>query len=197
MRVSDFKSLAQAQEPVAITRMVSVPGPTLQALINDSRFMTLKEINSHPDRIHEIKRFTYTHLLGHGASLEEISRWQRHHPNHVISADLASFIHEINGVHLWADADQKRSYFGILPMEGWLDAATWEWSGLFVEPPIGILVLSYHDNGDAYLLLNTITGRFYWYDTEEFDHPALVGESIEGLLDWWWVNASELDPRTT
>jgi hypothetical protein len=58
-------------------------------------------------------------------------------------------------------------------------------------------VISYHDNGDYYLVLDTQTPAYFWFDTQDFaGKPALVAKNVEDLLGWWWEQTAELAPET-
>lgn len=195
MDVADLVARANAQQPISITRVVSVPGPELKAQMRSGKAMLLSEVYAHPDQSSEIRRFTYRHLLQPGASASEVALWQDAHPRHRLPDDLIALVQRVNGIHLWADVSAQRSYFGILPMAEWRDAAEIEWAMLFQTKPIGLLVLSYHDNGDDYLVLDTNRGTYYWYDLEDFDNPKVIGRDVGTLLGWWWNESNSLDPR--
>ena len=66
---------------------------------------------------------------------------------------------------------------------------------MFETPPVGCLVMSYHDNGDYYLVLDTNGPKYLWFDLQDFDHPVNVGTTVTSLLDWWWQQTDWLDPR--
>jgi len=57
-------------------------------------------------------------------------------------------------------------------------------------------LISYHENGDYYLVLDTQKPAYFWFDTQDFDDPALVARNVEELLSWWWNQAAELVPET-
>ncbi len=195
MEIVEFSALASAQQPIVKDRRVSVHGPDLAALLQSGRAIPLLEVLNHPDQTYEVKRFTYGHILEPGATDAQISSWAAEHPSHLIPDDLKAVLKQVNGIHLWADLAKKRSYFGVLPVAEWRDAATWEWGLLFIEPPTGLVAMSYHENGDFYLILDTVTGVYYWYDTEDFGRPTMIGRSASELLGWWWTKAQDNDPR--
>jgi hypothetical protein len=101
---------------------------------------------------------------------------------------------EVDGIHLWANLETGRSYVGILPLKEWEDAATWLLAGSFRSPPVGVLVLSYHDNGDYFLLLDTARSVYLWWDPQDPDGSEVVANGVPQLLDWWLDKASELRP---
>jgi hypothetical protein len=195
MNIDEFIKLALAQPPFSKHRLISIPGPELEARLQSGQPISIAEIHNHPDQTYEVRNYTYGHILDAGAQREEISQWQLKHPSLHLPDDVKVMLERINGIHLWADFDEKRSYFGILPLAQWGDIATWEWSSLFEKPPSGKVVMSYHENGDFYLLLDTEGGKYYWYDTEDIDRPTFIGSSVEELLSWWWNKSQELDPQ--
>jgi hypothetical protein len=108
---------------------------------------------------------------------------------------LKEFLTRVNGVHLWGDLATSRAYFGILPLQEWQDAKDADWAMMFDTPPTGRLVISYHDNGDGFLVLDTRGPDYLWYDLEDLDNPKLVGRTVAQLLDFWWKETEWLDPR--
>ena len=66
---------------------------------------------------------------------------------------------------------------------------------MFDERPHNLLVLSYHDNGDYFLVLDTRSSEYWWYDLQDFDHPKRVGTTVAEMLDFWWRETAWLDPR--
>ncbi len=195
MNIDEFVKLALSQLPLSKDRRISVPGPELNAILQRERPITFAEIINHPDQTYEVKNYVYGHILEGGASEEAISQWQLIHLHLPLPDDMKVLLERINGIHLWADLEKKRSYFGILPLAQWCDMASWEWSLLFGKPPSGKVVMSYHDNGDFYLVLDTVECKYYWYDTEDIDRPTFIGSSVEELLSWWWNTSQELDPQ--
>jgi hypothetical protein len=195
MDIDTFVSLAEAQPVVEVQRTVSVHGPHLQALIADREFILLSDIMAHPDQRQEQRLFRHKHILGPGAGTSEIAAWEAEHPHHPLPDDLIALLKRANGIHLWADIATGLSYYGILPLSEWRDARSVEWNEMFIEPPKGQLVISYHDNGDYFLVLDTKERCYYWYDLQDFDNPELVGRNVEELLTWYWQQADELDPR--
>jgi hypothetical protein len=195
MDTNTFVSRAEAQPVIAVQRTVSVLGPQLQALIADRKVAFLSDIMVHPDQHKEQRVFRYKHVLERGAATSDIAAWQAEHPNHPLPEDLVAFLGRANGVHLWADIAIGRGDYGILPLSEWRDAGSVDWSVMFMEPPQGQLVLSYHDNGDYFLVLDTNEQSYYWYDLEDFDRPKLVARNVSELLTWYWQQAEELDPQ--
>jgi hypothetical protein len=148
-----------------------------------------------PDQRQEQRTFRYAHILGRGISAEEIDVWQTRHPSHLLPLDLMDFLTRVNGIHLWADLETSRSYFGILPLSEWHDVASSDWAMMFDSPPTGQMVVSYHENGDYFLVLDTYQQKYIWYDPQDFDNPKTAGTNVAELLDFWWRETEWLDPR--
>ena len=170
-------------------------GPKLKASMAENTALTAAEIIAHPDQREELRTFRYGHVVGAGLPPAEIEDWQTQHPEHPLPADLKELLMRVNGVHLWADLDTLRAYFGILPLEEWQDVRQAGWAMMFETPPVGQLVLSYHDNGDYFLVLDTSRQTYVWYDLQDFDNPKQVGRTVEELLDFWWRETAWLGPR--
>jgi hypothetical protein len=187
---------AAKQPEVTLERSVRVPGPALRELLASGRAIPLIEMISHPDQHEEVRRFRYGHLLGPGASHAAIEDWQTRNPSAPIHPDLVELLTLVDGIHLWADLDRTRAYYGIRPLSEWTEVALSEWRFLFDEPVPGALVISYHHNGDYFLVLDTHENSFTWYDPQNFRDTRTVKHSVGELLDWWWELSQKLDPRT-
>lgn len=191
----EFLDRARRRPEVAVRRVVRVPGPELAARQHGRRPLPLSDFLAHPDQHREIRRFRFGNILGPGLSEASILEWQRRHSNAALPLDVIDLLRQVNGIHLWADLNHGRAYFGILPLAEWRDVREHEAAVLFDEFPSGTFVISYHDNGDYYLLLNTAEKSFTWFDPQSPSDSKHVGNSIESLLDWWWELTQELDPR--
>jgi len=191
-----FIELASTQPEVSDDRNVRVPGPELMALIQSGRPPLLSEINAHLDQRQVWCRFRCGHILGPGLSTEAISAWQSLHPDLPQSADITDWLAQIDGIHLWADLDTGLRYFGIRPLSEWRRALDDDSVILFDEQPRDTLVISYHTNGDYFLLLQASENRFTWFDPQSPDDSEVIGSSVSDLLNWWWDRVEEMDPRT-
>jgi hypothetical protein len=154
--------------------------------------MTIAEVIAHPDQHKERRPFRYGHVLGAGLSRAAISAWQSSFPLHRLPADVAEVLASVNGVHLWADLAVGRSYFGIAPLDEWKDLASLGWA--LVDGMTASLVISYHENGDFILVLDTAASRYDWLDHEDIDNPVTVGRTFSEMLRWFWDHAQSLDP---
>ena len=196
MTTDEFLDRVAAQPMLTIERDVSVPGPQLKALMAEGKPIMLSDLMAHPDQHKERQTFRYAHLIGAGLSGDSIDAWQAAHREHPLPPDLKEFLTRVNGVHLWGDLATSRAYFGILPLQEWQDAAHVEWAAMWLdETPVGQLALSYHDNGDAFLVLDTRATEYLWYDLGDFGNPKRAGRTVAELLDFWWLETAWLDPR--
>lgn len=195
MTTDEFLNRVAAQPALTIERDISMHGPKLQALLADGKPILLSDLMAHPDQHKERQTFHHAHIVGAGLSHDSIEAWQIAHHEHPLPPDLKEFLTRVNGVHLWGDLATSRAYFGILPLAEWQDANDADWAMMFDSPPTGQLVISYHDNGDNFLVLNTHGPEYVWYDLEDFDNPKRVGRTVAQLLDFWWKETEWLDPR--
>jgi hypothetical protein len=101
--------------------------------------MTIAELQSRPDQHKEARSFRYGHVVGPGLATRDIEAWQASFPDHVLPQDLAQALTVVDGVHIWANLETRRAYFGISPLCEWQDAACVDWAAMFVEPPRGCL----------------------------------------------------------
>jgi hypothetical protein len=194
LELLEFISRARRQAVVVVERTVNVPGPSLRALLDKKRAMPLTEVLAHPDQHREQRSFRHGHILGPGLSERELATWQERHPEARLSASVLNLLREVDGIHLWADLDRGGSHFGVLPLREWVAAHQHVATG-DKELPRSALVVSYHENSGCFLVLDTVTDRFTWFDAESSSDSDVVAESVEEWLGWWWEFARELDPR--
>ena len=183
--------LRRRAEQAGITiekRRVSIWGPTLRARMKVLPHLSLAEIFAHPDQTHELKTFRYGHLLEPGVAIDEIAAWRKRWPKHSLPADLGEMLLEVNGIHLWADLDRRRSYIGVgvAPMAEWVDAGTTWWADFLDPRPEASVVISYSVDGNGGIVLDTRSGAYRWFDWMDLDHPKIIGHSVDELLDWLW-----------
>jgi hypothetical protein len=176
MTIDEFIARAEAQPEVVRERLVRIWGPQLSAEIAAGRLRNLAEIYAHPDQTSEPRIFRYGHSLGPALRSDEI-------------------LLRANWIHVWADLDVGRAYFGLAPLAEWEDASRVGWASMFEVPPRGAVAISYHENGDDYLVLDTAASEYRWYDLQDFDSPRRVGSTVSHLLEWLLNAAQALDPR--
>ena len=194
MEIHDFIKRVHAQPVITVERTIRVPGPTLLALLAEDRPPTVAELDAHPDQHSERRTYHDAHVLGPGLTESVIDDWQSRHVGHRLPNDLRDLLTQVNGIHLWADLESSRGYAGIHPLEEWDDAADSVVAELFEERPVGQLVLSYHENGDYSLILDTNGPQYRWHDHGDFDDFEVAGSTVEQLLDFWWKEIAWLDP---
>jgi hypothetical protein len=187
---------AKVQPEVSVDQIVCVPGPELKALLRGGRPVRLSDLMAHPDQRPESRRFRYGHVLGAGVSSAAIAEWQERHRHIVLSSDMISLLVKVDGIHLWANLETGRAYFGILPLAEWRSVREHEAALLFEDFPETTLVISYHDNGDYYLLLHTAENRFIWFDPQSIDPNdwEFIDGAVDEFLEWWWQRTQELNP---
>lgn len=183
-----------SQSEVRETRRVQVWGDTLRAAVSSGELRTLDKILEHPNQTSQSKTFRYGHIAGAPRTAADLQNWQAQFPLHPLPADLAEFLLQVDGLHLWADLDQGRAYFGIAPLDEWHNAVSDDGPRLFFEPRVGMLTISYHQNGDYSLVLDTSASLYLWFDHEDIENPTVIGATLGELLDWIWTRADERRP---
>jgi hypothetical protein len=200
MTIDEFLARIAAQPPITHERLVYVWGPELEAMFASrlaaGKSMLLSELRAHPDQTQELRRFRYGHVVGPGLAPAEVEAWQCKWRDARLPADVVHLLTRVNGIHLWAELDRSRAYFGILPLIEWQAVIHSDLAESYGLPPEGHFMISYHDNGDYFLILDAHNSRYLWWDVQNFGvHPKQVATTVEELLDWWWNHAAELDPR--
>jgi hypothetical protein len=191
MLTDELFRLVASQPEIRETRDVRVMGPALRAEVL-TKGMRLSELLVHPDYTVERRTFRYAHLVGPPLTADHIDAWQSRFPEHRLPADVVAFLGRGDGVHWWADLDKGRAYVGLAPLAEWADAAA-KIAGYFDEPPQGKLVISYHTNGDWYLVLDTATSTYSHID-HEIGETTIVATTFGELLDWLWTEAQADKP---
>lgn len=197
MEIDQLLQRVASQPELRETRSVQVWGPTLRAAFESGELRMINEIHAHPDQTTEEKTFRYGHLCGAPVSPSQLADWQARFPEHPLPTDVADLLLRLNGLHLWADLEFGRAYFGLAPLDEWHDSTSNDGPLLFEEAQPGMLVISYHQNGDYYLVLDTAKSTYHWFDHEDIDHPQTVASSVSELLDWLWNEARQLRPDGT
>jgi hypothetical protein len=130
----------------------------------------------------------FGHILGPPTSHSTVRAWGEQFPYHALPADLKDLVAQVNGIHLWADLDTRRSYDGLAPLEEW-DLARIKMYGRGSDAhllPDRYLALSYHGDGAAFIVLNVESGRYFLMDSSGPDEACPIGASVSDLLDWLW-----------
>lgn len=194
MTPPELIGLARSQPDITIDRLVRVRGPELQTLLGTARPLRVSDLAAHPDQHTETRQCRYGHVLGAPLSSGALTAWQGRNPRTPLPTDVAALLLAVDGIHLWANLETGRAYFGILPLAEWQTVREAPAAALFNELPEATLVMSYHENSDYFLLLVPGAG-FTWFDPQSPENSTSIGASVAALLDWWWRYAQELDPR--
>lgn len=195
MDIGEFLSLVASEGEFSEERVVKVRGPELEAVIASRRGMPLLEYMAHPDLRTERRALRWGHVLGTGLPAASIDEWTRRAPGRQLPIDLRALLQAVDGIHLWADLDIGRSYFGIAPLAEWTLAGDQSWNRYFPEEHFMSLVILYHANSDEYVLLTRDPVTYRWVDPELGGFGELAANSVAGLLDWIWAKRAFLDPR--
>ena len=193
MTVDEFLALVSLQPEVRQERTVRVFGPTLRAEIESGQTTILSDVFNHPDQTFERRVFRYRHLTGHGVDESTLVAWECRHEAS-LPADLRLLLLRVDGIHLWANLDWGRSYFGVSPLSEWQHASSEQWRSFFGVSAPRSWIISYHDNGDDFLVLDIEHSEYRWHDLEDFDRPRVVARSVEELLEWYWAMADTMNP---
>jgi hypothetical protein len=192
MTVDEFLEGVKSQEVVTLEQEVSIPGPHAQALLAAGRPIALTDYLNHPDWHCERRTFRFRHIVGPGLTPEALDHWQSRFREFPLPEDLRHFLMKANGVHLWADLEEQRSYLGILPLEDWSDAASGPFAYVFEGRPHAGLVISYRHDTAGFAMLDTDGPTYFWCDL--IGEPEQIGTTVDELLTYWWKHCS-LDPR--
>jgi hypothetical protein len=121
----------------------------------------------------------------------DLERWQERFSGFPLPDDLRRFLLRANGIQLWADLDARHSYFRLLPLDQWSNAASASFAYIFKTPPTAALVLSDADDSAGFIVLDTKGPNFLWCDP--IAGPEQIGSSVDALLTYWWDHCS-LEP---
>ena len=149
--------------------------------------MSLTEFQSAPGTRTEQQMVRCGHILGPPASRAEIEAWQRR-TSHSLPADLIGLVERMNGIHLWADLNEGRSYQGLAPIDEWETARTKMYGAIAERDALDdrYLAISYHQDGSAYAVLDVPTGKYFLMDAAGPDETSPIGDCVDDLLDWLW-----------
>jgi hypothetical protein len=143
---------------------------------------------SAPGRRSEQRQMRYRHNLGMPATQDAIEAWQGRQPNHPLPQDLQALVRRFNGIHLWADTNTGRSYFGLAPIEEW-ELARIKMYGPTADRNLlddRYVALSYDQGAEAFVVLDVASGTYFLMDTAGPDETSPIAKSAEELLDWLW-----------
>lgn len=201
MRIEEFLRKVASEPERTVTHSVWTTPTEVLAKMAKQGGMLLTDFLSVPGRRKEQRKYNYCHVLGPPASPSTIEAWQKQRPFHPLPADLLALVARINGIHLWADRETARSYIGFAPIEEW-EIARIKMYGSEADRSLlddRYIALSYALNGDAFIVVDATSGRYYLMDVSGPNEACPIGRSSEDLLDWFWENrfvpASDNDSR--
>jgi hypothetical protein len=169
-------------------REVAIASQELMAEVRAAGGMRLDAFLADPGHTMERHTFRAGHLIGPPVTPQELEHWQAAWPRHPLPDDLVALLKRANGIHLWADLDEGRSYEGLAPLGEWQLARTKLW-GDGADPKMlddRYLALSYHADGAAFIVLNVASGRYFLIDACGADESCPIGVCVSDLLDWLW-----------
>ncbi len=112
-----------------------------------------------------------------------VDAWEARHPGVRLPNDLRALVTEGDGIHLWACEDTGRAYFGLAPLA--------EWARLPELGP-GCVVVSYHADGEAQIVVDAAAGTYFLVDTAGPDLSTPIAADVAALLDWLLVQRRQL-----
>ncbi|HVJ20050.1 MAG TPA: SMI1/KNR4 family protein [Polyangiaceae bacterium] len=190
MNVNDLIS-AVAGEPEQIVRRTvwTTPSEVLAQAAQPSG-LKLTDLLSARGRHAESRDVRYRHILGSPALQGAIEAWEQQHPAHVLPTDLRALVAQINGIHLWANAETGRSYTGLAPIEEW-DLARTKMYGPTADRGLlddRYVAVSYHQDGASFVVLDVESGVYFLMDVAGPDTSSPIAKNVDELLDWLWRN---------
>ena len=178
-----------ASEPTRAEELdVWLTPPSLIAKASASKGMLLTEylVKAKETGTHERRTVSFGHLLGPPASESALVGYQTRWPNLPLPADLRALVTRVNGIHLWADLLDGRSYAGLAPIE------EWDFASKVMGPNPRLserhIAISYDSDHGSYVVLDAGRGMYWLMDSAGPGETCPIGSSVEELLDWLWEN---------
>jgi hypothetical protein len=140
-----------------------------------------------------VHRYHIGHVLGAPASPESIKSWHQRWHGYTFPSDLTALLARCNGIHLNADLKTGRAYHGLAPIEEWRPAR-FVMYGDGAEPSLlddRYLALTYHQDGAAFVVLDSTSGSYYLMDAAGPDTSCPIGTRVVELLEWLWTHRLE------
>jgi hypothetical protein len=187
MQLNEFIQQVRSEPERAVRRAgLQISSETL-AKAHQAGGVRLTELlaQGQPSEAHELR---YRHILGPPATDEALAAWQRKRPSQMLPADLLALTKSVNGIHLWADPQTGRSYSGLAPIEEW-EIARIKMYGAHSSPQLlddRYVAISYHTDGAMFVVVDTVSGKYYAFETSGPDTNSLIANDVGGLLDWLW-----------
>jgi hypothetical protein len=190
MKIDEFLGQVASEPERTFMRPVSTNGPEMLAKLATSGGILLTDFLAAPGHRMEQREYRSRHILGPPATPGAIEAWQYQHPSQPLPADLRALVARINGIHLWADPETGRSYTGFAPIEEWEVARIKMYGPTTELSPVDhrYIALSYHENGDAFVVLDVTSGIYFLMDAAGPDTSTPIASNTDELLDWLWRN---------
>src|SRR5580704_1179479 len=115
MSLDDLIKNVVAEPPRTVMVETKVLAPGRREEANRRGGMVLSELLTGATR-GEPRAVRYGHILGPPASPAALNAWSERFPHHTLPADLRALVARVNGIHLWTDLVEGRSYEGLAPL---------------------------------------------------------------------------------
>jgi hypothetical protein len=122
----------------------------------------------------------------------ELEAWQEDWPGRTLPEDLLLLLRQANGIQFWVHEASPEGYLSLLPLRE-IDSARrimWDVSGDSMNvdwvPYPHWLAISGHQDGSAFIVLDTDNNKYYLMDSCGADLTCPQGDSVQELLDYIW-----------
>jgi hypothetical protein len=97
-------------------------------------------------------------------------------------------VERVNGIHLWANPETGRSYFGLAPVEEWQLARIKMYGNASDRSLLDdrYVAISYHQDGASFVVLDANSGKYFLMDAAGPDATVPIAGNAQELLDWLW-----------
>lgn len=123
---------------------------------------------------------------------KELEEWTTKISRDYLPSDFLDLLKKTNGIQFWVSAGSPNGYFQIRPLREIGFARQIMWGSALVDtdkdtlPLPHWLVITEHQDGAAYIILDPDRQQYYLMDTCGVDLTCPVGNNIEQLLDYLW-----------
>jgi hypothetical protein len=186
----EFLAKVKSEPDRSFDQDVRIPSPEHLSDTRQAPFQRLDVLLADPQYTIEQRTFRTGHLLGLPVAADALSSWNATWPDHRLPQDLVELLHCVDGIHLWANLDEGRSYAGLAPIAEWQLARTCMWGSDADTTLLSdrYIALSYHSDGAAFIVLNVDSGKYFLMDSCGVDESCVIGASAAELLDWLWAH---------
>ena len=195
MDIDELIARVDSEPERTVTVHVWKPPPEVLRKATQPGGLSLTELAAARGNEGERREVRYRHVLGPPSPAGAIDAWLAQHPAYRLPADLRSVVERTNGIHLWANAESRRAYVGLAPIEEW-DVARVRMYGPEADPALlddRYLAISYDQGGAAFVVLDVASGKYFLMDAAGPDESSLLGTTAGEVLDWLW--RTRIEPR--